>query len=335
VTDSIVEALRAYALGELGFDLFGITTADPLPEGDSLAAWCAAGCAADLPYVRQTASRRGDPRALLTGARSVLCVAMSYHDTADPAPRTGHARVARYARRRDYHDAIRSRLVRLGRRLATLCPGTRWRPAVDSAPLLERALAARAGLGFIGKSTSLIHPRLGPELLLGELVTSAVLATGTPLTTGCGSCTACLGACPTGALTAPFRLDASRCISGWTIERRGALPPEAAGRLQGSLFGCDLCQTACPFQRHAAPACNPVLATRPQLLELPVATLRQLDEAGWRLLAAGTPLRRLDLARMRRNLEALAPTLPTQASDLGPQTSAPQDNQASDLRHDR
>lgn len=308
MTDTIVEALRAYALGELGFDLFGVTTADQLPEGDSLAAWCAAGCAADLPYLRQTASRRGDPRAFLTGARSVVCVAMSYHEEADPPPRAGHVRVARYARRRDYHDAIRSRLVRLGRRLPGLVPGVRWRPAVDSAPLLERALAARAGLGFIGKSTALIHPRLGPELLLGELVSSADLAPDAPVRVGCGTCRACLDACPTGALTAPFRLDASRCIAGWTIERRGALPPEAAGMLQGSLFGCDLCQTACPYQRHAAPACNPVLATRPHLVDLPTNTLRGLDEDGWRLLAAGTPLRRLDLSRMRRNLDALAPT---------------------------
>lgn len=320
MTDSVVEALRAYALGELGFDLFGVTTAAPLSGRDTILAWCAAGCAADLPYLLQTASRRGEPQAFLAGARSVVCVAMSYHEEGDPAPRADHARVARYARRRDYHDAIRSRLARLGRLLASLCPGARWRPAVDSAPLLERALAARAGLGFIGKSTTLIHPRLGPELLLGELVTSATLPPDAPVATGCGSCTACLDACPTGALSAPFRLDASRCISGWTIERRGPLPAEAIGGLQGSLFGCDLCLAACPFQRHAAPSCNPVLATRLHLLDLPVATLRQLDEDGWRLLAAGTPLRRLDVSRMRRNLEALAPTPPTQASDLGPQT---------------
>jgi len=307
VSEAIVETLRNCALGELEFDLFGVTGADPLPEGGALAAWCASGCAADLPYLSQTAIRRADPRAFLPGARSVVCVAMSYHEDADPPPRADCARVARYARRRDYHDAMRSRLVRLGRRLATLSPGARWRPAVDTAPLLERALAIRAGLGFVGKNTALVHPRLGPELLLGELVTTAELPRNEPLEIGCGRCTACLDACPTRALTAPYRLDATRCISGWTIERRGPLPPDAIAGLHGFLFGCDLCQAVCPIQRHAAAACNPVLATRPHLQDLPIESLRRLDEPGWRLLAAGTPLRRLDLSRMHRNLDALAP----------------------------
>lgn len=315
VNEAIVETLRNLALGELQFDLFGVTGADPLPEAGALAAWCASGCAADLPYLRQTTILRADPRVFLPGARSVVCVAMSYHEGGDPPPRADCARVARYARRRDYHDAMRSRLVRLGRRLAMLSPGARWRPAVDTAPLLERALAARAGLGFVGKNSALIHPRFGPELLLGELVTTAELPQDVPLEIGCGRCTACLEACPTRALTAPYRLDATRCISSWTIERRGPLPPEAIAGLHGFLFGCDLCLAACPFQHHATSACNPVLATRPHLRDLPTETLRRLDEPGWRLLAAGTPLRRLDLPRMHRNLDALAPTRQARGPD--------------------
>ncbi len=302
---TVADELRTYALGELGFDLFGVASAEPLAEGAALVRWCAAGRAADLPYLADTAVVRADPRAFLPGARSVVCVAMAYGGSSDPPLPVGHARVARYARRRDYHDAIRARLVRLGRRLARLLPGSRWRPAVDTAPVLERALAARAGLGFVGKSTMLIHPRHGPELLLGELVTTAALPPGAQLDLRCGSCRRCLDACPTGALTEPFVLDPRRCISCWTIEPHSAVPDGAGDRLSGYVFGCDLCVLACPFARRPRIAPNPVLATRHHLTELGVADLERLDEPGWRTLAAGTPLRRITSTRLHANLDAL------------------------------
>lgn len=304
----VVEAhdeLRVFALGELGFDLFGVTAAEPLPEATSLARWCAAGRAAELPYLAETRAVRADPRAFLPGARSVVCVAMGYRAPMDPPLAAGHARIGRYARRRDYHDAIRSRLVRLGRRLACLLPGSRWRPAVDTAPLLERALAARAGLGFVGKSTMLIHPRLGPELLLGELVTTAALPVDAALDLRCGSCRRCLDACPTGALVEPFVLEPRRCISCWTVEPQSAVPDSARGRLSGYAFGCDLCVLACPFARRPGASPNSLLPTRPHLADPAIDLLRQLDEAGWRRFAAGTPLRRIGCARLHANLAAL------------------------------
>ncbi|MGV8039911.1 MAG: tRNA epoxyqueuosine(34) reductase QueG [Thermoanaerobaculaceae bacterium] len=302
---TVADELRAYALGELGFDLFGVAPAEPLAEGAALAHWCAAGRAAELPYLADTAAVRADPRALLPWAKTVVCVAMAYGGPPDPPLPAGHARVARYARRRDYHDAIRSRLVRLGRRLARLLPGSRWQPAVDTAPVLERALAARAGLGFVGKSTMLIHPHFGPELLLGELVTTAALDPAVPLDLHCGSCRRCLDACPTGALAEPFVLDPRRCISCWTIEPHSAVPERARGQLSGYVFGCDLCVLACPFACRTSASPNPVLPTRPHLADPPAGALRQLDEDGWRSFAAGTPLRRIGCARLHANLTAL------------------------------
>ncbi|HPW56947.1 MAG TPA: tRNA epoxyqueuosine(34) reductase QueG [Thermoanaerobaculaceae bacterium] len=302
---AVVDELRSYALGELGCDLFGVASAQPLVERAALSRWCADGHAADLPFVADTSVVRGDPQAFLAGARSVVCVAMAYGGSSDPPLPSDHVRVARYARRRDYHAAIRSRLVRLGQRLVQLLPGSRWRPAVDTAPLLERALAARAGLGFVGKSTMLIHPYLGPELLLGELVTTAALPPSAQLDVGCGSCRRCLEACPTGALTQPFVLDPRRCIACWTIEPHSAVPDGARDRLSGYVFGCDLCVLACPFARRPRLAPNPILATRQHLTALAIAELERLDEAGWRTLAAGTPLRRITSARLHANLRAL------------------------------
>ena len=305
--------IKAHAHQALGFDLVGITTADPLPGAAHLARWVAAGAHGDMGYMAETADLRGDPHHLLPEARNVVCVAMSYHtdpESPELGPRNGRAVVARYARRKDYHSVIRRRLVRLGRFIAEQAPGARWRPAVDSAPVLEKELAQRAGLGWIGKNTCLINRRLGSELLLGELVTSLALPPDRPETDHCGTCTACLHACPTLAFDGPGRLDARRCISYLTIEHRGPLPEALLPALGPHLFGCDICQAVCPWNRHAAPSCSPALATRVALAELTVDTLGGLSQAGWRAVSAGTPLRRLDYPRMRRNLFAIALGLP-------------------------
>ena len=301
--------LKSFATNELGFDLVGIAPAGPLPGGERLARWVDAGAHGEMAYMAETAGVRADPRRFLPGAASVVCVAMSYHDAAE-APetqRTGEkAVVARYARRRDYHDAIRSRLVRLGRFLGERAPGAGWRPAVDTAPLLERELAQRAGLGWIGKNTCLINRTLGSELLLGELVTTLPLPPDEPETDHCGTCTACLDACPTRAFDGPHVLDARRCISYATIEHRSEFPKGVLPGLGAHVFGCDVCQAVCPWNRRAAPSCNRVLPTRTGLGALSRMELASLDDAGWAAVSAGTPLRRLDASRLRRNLAAIA-----------------------------
>ena len=306
---ALTAELKSFAASELGFDLVGVAPAGALPGGERLAGWVAAGAHGEMAYMAETTGVRCDPRRFLDGAASVVCVAMSYHEAPEP-PATGRAGeralVARYARRRDYHDAIRSRLVRLGRFLAGRAPEARWRPAVDTAPLLEKELAQRAGLGWIGKNCCLINRRLGSELLLGELVTTVPLVPDEPETDHCGSCSACLEACPTGAFDAPGLLDARRCISYATIEHRSAFPSAVVPGLGAHVFGCDVCQAVCPWNRRAAPSCNAVLPTRPALGALTRTQLESLDDAGWAAVSAGTPLRRLDAARLRRNLAAVA-----------------------------
>ena len=309
--------IKSFAIRELGFDLVGITTAEPLPGAEHLSRWVAGRAHGDMAYMASTSAVRADPRLFMAGARSVICVAMSYHEPNEP-PESGpvgtRAVVARYARRRDYHKAIRPRLVRLGRLVSDRVPGASWRPAVDTAPLLEKELAQRAGLGWIGKNTCLINRRLGSELLLGELVTDVALPPDEPETDHCGTCRACLDVCPTRAFDGPGCLDARRCISYATIEHRGELPKALLPSLGAHLFGCDICQAVCPWNGRAPRSCNPALATRQQLGCLTREALEGLDDAGWAALAAGTPLRRLDFRRFRRNLAAIA-VAPDQAEE--------------------
>ncbi len=309
----LAQKLKDYALHQLGFDLVGITTADPLEGQRHLAAWVALGCHGEMAYMAHTAALRGQPQSLLPGARSVVCVAVAVHDPPDPPVPKGHGRVARYARRRDYHRLLRKKLLQLGRYLVSLTPEARFRVVVDSAPLLEKELAQRAGLGWIGKNTCLINRYLGSELLLGELLTTLELPPDQPETDHCGRCTACLAACPTQAFRGPYQLDARRCISYLTIEHKSEFPGDKPPALASYLFGCDLCQTCCPWNRHAPPRVNPLLSTRGQLASFPLAQLAQLKSEDWQRLTEGTPLRRLTFARLQRNLRALRASPPARS----------------------
>ncbi|HVN32977.1 MAG TPA: tRNA epoxyqueuosine(34) reductase QueG [Thermoanaerobaculaceae bacterium] len=305
----LAREITIHAREVLGFDLVGFTTANPLPGAVHLARWVADDKHGEMNYMAETAHVRADPAAFLPGARTVVCVAMSYHTEPEPPELEGsggRAVVARYARRKDYHGVIRRRLIRLGRHVSGLAPAARWRTAVDTAPLLEKELAQRAGLGWIGKNTCLINRRLGSDVLLGELVTTVELPPDEPEGDHCGTCSACLNACPTRAFSEPGSLDARRCISYLTIEHRSAIPDNLLPRLAPHLFGCDICQAVCPWNRHAPQSCSPALATRKPLGELTLAALDGLRETEWAALSAGTPLRRLDFPRLRRNLAAIA-----------------------------
>jgi epoxyqueuosine reductase len=300
--------VKAFAHEELGFDLVGIAGAAPLPGATRLVDWLAAGSHGEMAWMAETAAVRRDPTRFLPGVQSVICVAMSYHDAKEPvelAPSRGRVVIARYARRKDYHDVIRPRLARLGRFLERQRPGSRWRTAVDSAPVLERELAARAGLGWIGKNTCLIHRRLGSEILLGELFTTVALAADRPHRAHCGTCTACLRACPTGALESPGALDARRCISYLTIEHRTEIPTALTSAIGSHLAGCDICQAVCPWNRRAEICCAPALRPRPHLDNPSLGDLCRLNDQGFLTFAAGTPLRRFRFSQFQRNLEVL------------------------------
>jgi epoxyqueuosine reductase len=312
VDPDLTSRLKRFALEELGFDLVGVTSGAPPASAGRLRTWIAAGCHGEMTYMADSAETRADPGRFLAGCRSIVCVALSYHGAPEPAesdPAGDRVLVARYARHKDYHKVIKGRLVRLGRLLAEASPGARWRVATDAEPVLERELAQRAGLGWIGKNTCLINRRLGSELLLGELLTDVELGADEPERDHCGTCSACLAACPTKAIVAPRRLDARRCIAYTTIERRSALPVDVGRSVGAHLFGCDLCQAVCPWNRRAAPGTGAPLPPRSRLDGLRLGDLSGLDEAGWHELAAGTPLRRLSFARFRRNLDAVTSNL--------------------------
>jgi epoxyqueuosine reductase len=242
------ESVKARAR-ELGFDRVAIGPASPPDHGPAFTRWLEAGYAATMEYLGRRAGERLDPGRVLPGARSVVCVALNYYQ-GERADDRSWAPVARYAWGRDYHSVMTPRLAALATHLGEAA-GAASKAYVDTGPVLERDLAARAGLGWIGKNTMLLHPELGSWFFIGVLLTTALLDPDEPLADRCGSCRACLDACPTGAFLAPYVLDARRCISYLTIEHRGAMDPALESRLGPWQFGCDVCQDVCPWNRKA------------------------------------------------------------------------------------
>ena len=300
--------LQSWAL-EAGFDRAGVACLAPLEHGETLVRWLERGDQAGMEYLERRVEARVDPSQVFPGARSVLCVALQYHPldredgTRQPEP-SGDLwrRVARYARGRDYHEVMGDRLRALEERIrsAFSCETRRY---VDTGPVLERELAARAGMGAVGKNTMLLHPEGGSWFLLGELFLSLDLDPGSiqPIEDLCGSCTLCLEACPTGALAEPYRLDSNRCISYWTIEHRGPLPEEARRMVGGWVFGCDVCQEVCPWNREPAGAVHPEMELPPERGELTLARLLRLPREEYVERFRGSPMKRAKLAGLQRN----------------------------------
>jgi epoxyqueuosine reductase len=297
----------------LGFDAVGVARAD-VPLGEDFAryqAFLAQGMNGEMAYLAENAAvrERLDTEAILEGARSVVCVARRYQRAAaDEAGDPPFAQLlARYARGRDYHNGTRRKLRQLAvflRSLGTPDAPVHARPMVDDAPLLERAWAVRAGLGFVGKNGMLIAPGEGSFVLLGEVVTTLALTPDTPMPERCGACTRCLDACPTSAFPRPFVLDPRRCIAYLTIERRSAIPPEQREAVGAHLFGCDDCQTVCPFNHSSRP--RSAEATRPfephgRWSETELVDLLAMDELRWRALSEGSPIHRATADGLARN----------------------------------
>jgi epoxyqueuosine reductase len=283
----------------LGFSRVAIGPAEPPEHGAAFERWLEAGYGASMSYLARGRADRLDPRRLLAGARSTVAVALSHGDGRADDPTW--APVARYARGRDYHEVMRPRLQRLAGVIREAAgAGTATRVSVDTSAVLERDLAAQAGLGWIGKNTNLLNPSLGSYFLIGILLTTAEIARDERVVDRCGTCTACLDACPTGAFAAPYVLDARRCISYLTIEHRGDLPEDLSGALHGWIFGCDVCQEVCPWNRKVMAARDPALAPVSETFS-GVAELLGLDEAGFRERFRGSPLRRSKRSGLLRN----------------------------------
>jgi epoxyqueuosine reductase len=317
------EAIKAKA-AELGFDLCGIARAESHPKLARLADWIAEGRAGEMDYLSASSHERLDVRHSLTTARSVISVAVVYNTdqpySADGLA-AGQVAVARYAWGDDYHTILRTRLRALLQWLADNAgPGLEAFTCADDGPVQERVYAEAAGLGWIGKNTCLINPRLGSWLFLGEIVTNLELEPDSSGVDQCGTCTRCLDACPTAAIVAPYDLDASKCLSYLTIEVRGAVEEALRPAVREQVYGCDICQDVCPWNRRAATsdtsAWQPRDAFRaPRLIDL----CRMTDEA-WVTALKGSAMKRAGLHRLRRSLAYSAAGLPpgerTAALDL-------------------
>lgn len=288
----------------IGFDLVGIAGVRPSVYAEHYRDWLAQGYHAEMGYLARpdAVEKRVDPRVLMPEIRSVIVVGMAYYPGDFPPVKSWQGRVSRYAWGVDYHDVMMGRLRELAAWIeARLGRPAAHRPYVDFGPLLERELAQRAGLGWFGKNTNLIHPSLGSYMFLGELLLDLELETDDPsINDRCGSCTACLDACPTGALVAPRVLDARKCLSYLTIEHRGAIPEHLRPRMDDWVFGCDVCQEVCPWnQRFARPADESLFRPTRPTLNLP--DLLTLDESAFRSRFRHTPLWRPRRSGLLRN----------------------------------
>ncbi len=294
---------------ELGFDAVGIATLERNPHAAELDRWLAAGHAGTMTYLHRQAERRKDPRRIMPGAQiAVVTLTNYFHGSADRhvAPE-GSGRVAQYAWSSDYHEVLSRRLSQLGAAIRAVVAGARTRCYVDAGPVPERELAQRAGLGWIGKNTMLIHPRLGSFTFIGVVLTDADLAPDLPFDADrCGSCRRCLDACPTEAFVEPRVLDARRCISYLTIERRGEFTPQERPLLGNWLFGCDICQDVCPWNVSFAHATtDPELAPRADVATPDIDLLAAVTAGEFDRRFGDTPFQRPGVAGMRRNATAL------------------------------
>jgi epoxyqueuosine reductase len=305
----------------LGFQQVGVAGIDLGVDGERLEAWLAAGLHGDMDFMRRHGRKRTHPAELVPGTLRVLSLRMDCQSPDGPEPADvlvdgTRAYIARYALGRDYHHTVRRRLQKLADCIAADIGPFGYRAFVDSAPVLEKPLARNAGLGWIGKHTNLINERSGSMFVLGELFTDLPLPIDAPAVERCGSCSACLPACPTGAIVAPFRLDARRCISYLTIEYHGSIPVEFRAAIGNRIFGCDDCQLVCPWNKFARRAAEPGFRARHGLDAPDAAELLGWSEQDYLRRTEGSALRRLGYWRWLRNLAIALGNAPPAATAL-------------------
>lgn len=290
----------------LGFAVCGFTGAgeDPL-RSQRLETWLGEGNHASMEWMEARAEHRRSPQGLWPAARSVIALGMSYAPAHDPLALEGwpdHARISVYAQGKDYHDVVKKRLKALARWLVATAPEADVKVFVDTAPVMEKPLGEAAGIGWQGKHTNMVSPTHGSWLFLGAIYTTLDLAPAEPHRDLCGSCRACMDACPTDAFPAPYRLDARRCISYLTIEHKGPIAEEFREALGNRIYGCDDCLAVCPWNKFASEAqAIREFLPRAELVAPRLAELLALDDAGFRALFSGSPIKRIGRDRFVRN----------------------------------
>ena len=288
----------------MGFSPVGVAPAGPPDHWGFYLDWLAKGYAGQMAYLGRNLDRRSHPEQVLPGARTVLCVGMNYDQEKGAPPDGGRTRgrISRYARGDDYHDLMTARLKRLLEWIQTLEPGVKGRVYVDTGPVLERDFAARAGIGWFGKHTNLIHKRRGSWFFLGEILLTAPLVYDRPVADHCGTCTLCMDACPTDAIPQPYVLDSNRCISYLTIELKGAIPRLFREKMDDWIYGCDICQEVCPWNlKQSRPTAEPALKARAGLDAPELTALLAMDQTDFSRRFRGSPIKRAKRRGLLRN----------------------------------
>ncbi|RDJ15783.1 tRNA epoxyqueuosine(34) reductase QueG [Rhizobium grahamii] len=302
--DTLTAFVRSEAKA-LGFDLCRITRADAIPEAkERLGEFIDAGRHGTMEWMAETRDRRGDPRNLWSDVRSIVVFGLNYGPDEDPRDilaKPDKAAISVYARNRDYHDVIKGRLKEIATRFAARA-GADVKVFVDTAPVMEKPLAAAAGLGWQGKHTNLVSRELGSWLFLGSMFTTADLNTDAAEVDHCGSCRACLDICPTNAFPAPYQIDARRCISYLTIEHKGPIDPVLRPLIGNRIYGCDDCLAVCPWNKFAHEASEMKLQPREDLKEPTIEFLLSLDDAAFRAFFSDSPVKRIGRDRFIRNV---------------------------------
>jgi len=300
----IKKAIAGKAL-EIGFDAVGFASTDGAPDNAAnLDKFLAQGRHGDMGWMAERTPERAAPKVLWEQARTAIVLGLNYGPADDPRDILEHPErgsISVYAQGRDYHDLVKKRLKRLARWLVE-GHGGEVKVFVDTAPVMEKPLAMRAGLGWQGKHTNLVSRRFGSWLFLGEVLTSLDIPPDDPATERCGNCTRCLDACPTGALTAPYEIDARRCISYLSIEHKGDVDAELAGLMGNHVYGCDDCLSVCPWNKFATPTTVDAFFPRPELTAPRLEYLAGLDDAAFRALFSGSPVKRTGRDRFVRNV---------------------------------
>lgn len=331
----LAEQIKAEA-ARLGFSLCGMTSALPPPHHRHYAQWLAEGKAGEMLYLHRQEPKRGDLSLILPGVKSVVCVALNYSPETGMAPNPspvpgegsmigqgsaalnsypsptewgqgsalvpGVGVIARYARFDDYHDTLWARLEALLAFIQSQSPGANGKVYCDTGPITERDLAMRAGLGWIGKHTNLISRKLGNWFFLGEILLDIELPADSPETTHCGTCTRCIPACPTGAITGPYQLDARRCISYLTIELKGSIPEDLRPLIGTRIYGCDDCLAVCPWNKFAVRSNDPAVQPRADLTAPDLLALLALDDEAFREKFKNSPVKRTKRRGLLRNV---------------------------------
>jgi len=303
---SLTQFTKEKAL-ELGFMTVGIAKATHLKEeGDRLKDWLNKGYQGEMSYMANHFEMRTDPRLLVESAKSIICLSYNYFpesaELSESAPK-----IARYAYGRDYHKVVKKKMKTLLKEIQTFEPDTKGRCFVDSAPVMEREWAKRAGLGWVGKNTLIIHPKKGSYFFLGVIIIDQEMDYDEPISDHCGTCTRCIDACPTDAIAEEgFVLDASKCISYATIELKAdALPKDFEGKMEGWAFGCDICQEVCPWNKFSTPHAEDDFIPKEKLVQLSQDDWKGMEQEAFEDLFVGSPIKRTGFKGIKRNISSL------------------------------